>query len=310
MITDDKYIAISSHNLIDEKNLVEINNQDILITQNGIYSAEAGYTGLGLVTVNVIPPKMFGLDVNQLNGSIVDGALVYGTETPAPNFTGITRTREFMLYYKFYDRSDLTGNLVFDSNLTTINSRYALYYAFYCCTNLTATGMQNITSIIGTSICSYAFYNCKGLTSSGLESLTTISGDYTCMSMFSGCSNITDYMMSNLTTVSGSAPCYEMFRSCGAESVSFDSLTGLNSSGALEYMLCWSSKLKTVSFPALKSTSFGSYTNQFNHMLLNVTGCTVHFPSNLQSVIGNWEDVINGFGGTNTTVLFDLPATE
>jgi hypothetical protein len=45
-------------------------------------------------------------------------------------------------------------------------------------------------------------------------------------------------------------------------------------------------------------------------MLPGVTGCTVHFPSNLQSVIGSWADVTEGFGGTNTTVLFDLPATE
>lgn len=67
--------------------------------------------------------------------------------------------------------------------------------------------------------------------------------------------------------------------------------------------------LTTLSFPALTSTSFGSYTNQFNYMLKGVTGCTVHFPSNLQSVIGSWSSVTSGFSGTNTTVLFDLPAT-
>ena len=44
-------------------------------------------------------------------------------------------------------------------------------------------------------------------------------------------------------------------------------------------------------------------------MLDGVTGCTVHFPSNIQSVIGSWASVTSGFGGTNTTVLFDLPAT-
>ena len=44
-------------------------------------------------------------------------------------------------------------------------------------------------------------------------------------------------------------------------------------------------------------------------MLRGVTGCTVHFPSNIQSVIGSWASVTGGFGGTNTTVLFDLPAT-
>lgn len=67
--------------------------------------------------------------------------------------------------------------------------------------------------------------------------------------------------------------------------------------------------LQTLSFPALTSTSFSSYTNQFNYMLKDVTGCTVHFPSNLQSVIGSWSSVTSGFSGTNTTVLFDLPAT-
>ena len=67
--------------------------------------------------------------------------------------------------------------------------------------------------------------------------------------------------------------------------------------------------LATLSFPALTSTSFGSSHNQFHYMLKDVIGCTVHFPSNLQSVIGSWSDVTSGFGGTNTTVLFDLPAT-
>lgn len=310
MITDDKYIAISSHNLIDEKNLVEINNQDILITQNGIYSADAGYTGLGLVTVDVTPPKMFGLTVNQLDGSIIDGALVYGTENPAPNFTGITRTRDYMLYYRFYNREDLTGNLVFDSNLTTINSRYALYYAFYYCTHLTATGMQNITSITSTSPCTYAFANCFGLTKTDLDNLVEINGDYACMDMFGWCNNLTDVGLGNLTTISGSASCYDMFRYCvGLENVTLTSLTNIQN-GGLAWMFTYCLHLANLSFPALTSNSFGTRTNQFEYMLSGVTGCTVHFPSNLQSVIGGWTDVINGFGGTNTTVLFDLPATE
>ena len=69
-------------------------------------------------------------------------------------------------------------------------------------------------------------------------------------------------------------------------------------------------KITSLSFPALTQTSFGNYTNCFNNMLYCVTGCTVHFPSNLQSVIGSWSDVTKGFGGTNTTVLFDLTATS
>ena len=113
------------------------------------------------------------------------------------------------------------------SSVTSIGD-YGLYYAFYGCTSLTSTGLNNVTSI-GNRGLYYAFYNCTSLTS--------------------------------------------------------------------------------ISFPALNSNSFGSYRDQFYRMLSGVTGCTVHFPSNLESVIGSWSDVTNGFGGTNTTVLFDLPAT-
>lgn len=90
---------------------------------------------------------------------------------------------------------------------------------------------------------------------------------------------------------------------------SFPSLTKISFQSLYRgFMSC--PNLQSISFPALTSQSFGTYTNQFNEMLQNVTGCTVHFPSNLQSVIGSWSDVTNGFNGTNTTVLFDLPATE
>ena len=128
-----------------------------------------------------------------------------------------------------------------------------------------------------------AFQSCTGLTSVDLSSLTTISGRYAMYNAFYYCTSLTNVDLSSLTTISGSYAMMEAFRSC----------TGLTN----------------ISFPALTSTGFGSYTNQFNNMLRGVTGCTVHLPSNLQSVIGSWSDVTKGFGGTNTTVLFDLPAT-
>ena len=64
--------------------------------------------------------------------------------------------------------------------------------------------------------------------------------------------------------------------------------------------------LTSLSFPALTTSSFGGSTTQFYRMLSGVRGCTVHFPAAIQSTIGSWADVTNGFGGTNTTVLFDL----
>lgn len=64
--------------------------------------------------------------------------------------------------------------------------------------------------------------------------------------------------------------------------------------------------LQQLYFASLNTNSFGTYVRQFANMLKNINGCTVHFPAQIQSVIGAWTDVTNGFGGTNTVVLFDL----
>lgn len=94
-------------------------------------------------------------------------------------------------------------------------------------------------------------------------------------------------------------------------SATFPSLDDVtNCQNAFYYAFSGCTSLTSVSFGGLKSTSFGNTTTHFNNMLCGLTGCTVHFPSNLQSVIGSWTSVTNGFGGTNTTVSFDLPATE
>lgn len=154
----------------------------------------------------------------------------------------------------------------------------------------------------------YSFFRCTGLTSADLSSLTRILGsglEYT----FSFCTNLTNVDLSNLTLLSDNALKYT-FESCTSlTSVDLSSLTTLTGIGAMQNAFYGCTSLATLSFPSLTSTSFGSYTNQFNNMLQSVTGCTVHFPSNLQSVIGSWSSVTNGFGGTSTTVLFDLPAT-
>jgi hypothetical protein len=128
---------------------------------------------------------------------------------------------------------------------------------------------------------------------------------------FSSCGNLTSISFPNLTTISGSSAMSSAFNSCDSlTSAEFPNLTTVSGSMCMIYIFGWCKNLTSISFPALTSTSFGSYTNQFASMLGGVTGCTVHFPSNLESVIGEWSTVTSGFSGTNTVVLFDLPATE
>ena len=207
------------------------------------------------------------------------------TSVDLPKLSTISGDNAFQ--YAFRECTSLTSvglTSVDLPKLSTISGAYALSYAFYGCTNLTSVDLSSLSTISGKDVLYYAFNECTNLTSVNLSSLSTISGDSALRNAFYGCTNLTSVDLSSLSTISGDS--------------------------ALRYAFYYCINLKELSFPALTSKSFGSNTNQFNSMLRGVTGCTVHFPSNLESVIGSWSDVTSGFGGkSNTTVLFDLPAT-
>ena len=189
-------------------------------------------------------------------------------------------------------------------------SEYALYGVFYGCNSLTSVDLSSLSTISGTHALSYAFDRCTSLTSVDLSSLSTISGSYAFQYAFYTCTSLTSVDLPSLSTISDSYALYYAFHECTSlTSVDLSSLSTISGAYALRYAFYNCTNLKELSFPALTSKSFGSNNNQFNRMLSGVTGCTVHFPSNLESVIGSWSDVTSGFGGTNTTVLFDLPAT-
>lgn len=113
-----------------------------------------------------------------------------------------------------------------------------------------------------------------------LPASATDIGSHALGSAFYFCSSLASVDLSSLTTVSGGSAFSNAFRKC--------------------------TSLTSLSFPALTASSFGANTNQFNNMLQGCSNVTVHFPASIQSTIGSWSSVTNGFGGTNTTVLFDL----
>lgn len=118
-------------------------------------------------------------------------------------------------------------------------------------------------------------------------------------------SGITSADFNNVTTINDRGLGYA-FRECtNLTTMSFDNVSSIGPSGLI-YAFEGCTSLTTVSFPALTTSSFGTSTNQFNNMLSGCSGVTVHFPAAIQSTIGGWSSVTSGFGGTNTTVLFDL----
>lgn len=194
------------------------------------------------------------------------------------------------------------------SGATDVSS-YALARALYGCASLTSVDLSSLTTVSGEYAFNYAFYGCTSLTSVDLSSLTAVSGTgaYAFSSAFQNCANLTSVDFSSLTTVSaGNAFRYAFQESTSLTSVSFPALSVLGETSVFFRAFYKCTSLTSLSFPALTTSSFGSYTNQFSNMLYGVTGCTVHFPAAIRNTIGSWADVTGGFGGTNTTVLFDL----
>lgn len=129
----------------------------------------------------------------------------------------------------------------------------------------------------------YTFYECDGLTSVDLSNLQQV-GHEGLRSAFEQCRNLNSVNLSSL----------QMIDSDGLNSA-FKSCTSLTS----------------LSFPALNEASFDflGYLDWFTDMLSGVTGCTVHFPANVERFMSSLDDTKRGFGGYKTTVLFDLDIT-
>lgn len=324
----------------------EVKNQNKTITENGVYTADSGYTGLGRVTVDVetteptlatltitpsktaqtlIPPS--GTDgyntvsVNAVTASIdsdiiagnikkdveilgvtgtYEGTVPSGTITITQNgtsdvsnyasaevsvsggsFIGIPREVASRGSNKGLFRAIQETNYNFTfPNEATILKGYGLYFAFRQSIGLKAVDFNNINTINGAFACDHCFHMCDNLESINMSKVTTISGNNALNTFASTCGNLTSVDLSGLQTIGSGSNIF---------SLAFEA-----------------TKLTTLSFPELKTIPSSS---PFGFMLSEVNSCTVHFPSNLQTTISAWSDTTTGFGGINTTVLFDLPAT-
>ncbi len=160
--------------------------------------------------------------------------------------------------------------------------------AFYNCQNFEDIDISSLVSVrvgittYSINIFSSMFYNCKKLTSVDFGSLTYLCGNGAFNNTFSSCTSLTSVDFSNLSVILAPNVFNYAFQNC--------------------------TSLTTLSFPKLLDMA-GMQQNIFSNMLKGCSNVTVHFPSNLQTTMSSWADVTAGFGGTNTTVLWDLPAS-
>lgn len=232
---------------------------------------------------------------------------VYGMPTQSFTFSlpsNATDVADYVFNNAFYGCTGLTSADL--SSLTAASGISALNSAFNGCTNLTSVDLGSLSTVSEVNAFSDAFSGCTSLTSIDLSSLSVVSGGDAFNNAFYNCTSLTSVDLSSLSTVSGSGAFYNTFHGCTSlTSVDLSSLSVISGDGAFNYTFRGCRGLTSVSFPALTTNSFGSYTDQFRNMLNGVTGCTLHFPAATQTKIGSMSGYPN-FGGTNTTVLFDL----
>lgn len=160
------------------------------------------------------------------------------------------------------------------SGLQTVGHLNGCYGMFSGRSNLTSINISSLTNVSGQYGCQRMFENCTGITGADLGSLIEITGDNGCEYMFYGCTSIASTNLSSLKTVTGSSACRYMFQNC--------------------------TSLSEIKMPALKTILSASV---FSNMLQGTSNVAVHVPSNFGTTLPS-----NFFGGTGTTVSYDLPA--
>lgn len=306
---DDNATFRSYPDKITQIESATINNQEKTVTSNGVVTPDTGYTGLSKVTVNTPVIKNQSKTVTQ-NGTVTPDTGYTGLSDVIVNVaTGITPTGTISITEN--GTHDVTNYASAEVNVANIQyiprevtsdgvlQLPSQKFVFTLPSNIKSLGEHALSNVLG--------YGSNNITSVDLSNIINIKA-YGLYSTFNSCNYITSVNLSNLVKIDDSG-LYSAFNGARRlKSIDLSSLASIDYRGL--YRAFQDTSLTSISFPALTPSSFGNFTNQFEHMLQSVQGCTVHFPSNLKSVIGSWEDVTKGFHGSSTVTLFDLPTTS
>ena len=260
----------------------------------------------------------YGATVNTFLGDVdANGVLQTPTEQSDLVFTGVKTLAANALSYKFYK---IKAKSVLFPDLEEANGNNCLYHSFDG-SFIKTVSFPKLISIDGAT---YIFSD-STLKSVSMPNLTTVIGGGLINGLLRAFSStqITELNFPKLTTIIGdySGLAYICFSCLKLETVRFPMLATIptrSSSSATNFYSAFygCTALKDIYFNAINSNTFtGGYTYVFNNMFSSTSGrtngCTVHFPSNMQSIISG----LNGyptFGGNARyiTIAFDLPATN
>lgn len=253
----------------------------------------------------------------------VDANGVLGNDSSSfIDLTGVTTIGNFALTNAYRDNTQLSGKI--DMSSITAISDHGCEYMFYKQDNLPSSPDNSITEIdlsnlqtVGANGLYYIFGHSSQrpnsqLTTVRLNKLKTITGTEALSGAFSSNKLLKNVTLESLETINANKALNLCFSKTGIITMKFSSLSTITSAGTQYFNApmygCFlgCTSLQSLWFYALDVNSFGTGDKQFYMLLSSCTNVTVHFPIRIQSTIGSWTDVTNGFSGTNTTVLFDI----
>lgn len=159
-----------------------INNQDIIVTQNGEYTAESGYTGLGTVTVNVPAPNIWSdCGYNTTPQTINDAhtltkACYDGWDSSWTSFDGYMDNYSDLIIVPMIDTSNITSfsrsfrncSQIVDFPLLNTSNATGFSNVFYNCTSLKNVPVLDTSKADNLS---GFFSNCPKLSTTSLNNI-------------------------------------------------------------------------------------------------------------------------------------------
>ena len=260
-----------------------INNQDIDVTENGVYTADTGYTGLGTVNVNV--PT--GTTINNQNITVTEN----GTYTADVGYTGlgtvevqVPNPSTGILSIVKNGSYDVTQYATAEVNVPTGGGGAATKFGVSIDNIFPVAGselsrpitpttdqqfslnMDGITKI-GSKALVYKFYYNNAITGAEFPDLVEIYSDEACCNAFVSCQNLKVISVPKLESINGAKACDSMFMLAGIEGqVSLPSLKTIQGSNACEGMFSYNSGITGVSVPSLTTIDgYGACRNMFQN---------------------------------------------
>lgn len=323
-----------------------INNQDITVTENGTYTADAGYTGLGTVEVQVPNPSTgtlsivengsydvteyataevnvptgggtttkFGVSIDNLLGNVDENGVYQLSTAPftfdATSIKKLPGDSPDLFMYKFY-QLPLTGTVDL-SNYTHGAAVYGVYQ--YFTQTFSYTGIQKlITPREKNGANGMQFYqsfqHCDALKEIVFSNPILSSDVFGFTEAFQRCDFSNASINFDIITSIGPQGLYGAFKYCKLpEEIRFTNLIEITHKYAFREAFSRTTGCKRYFFPSLTSVTSDAFGSSTFLTWYNATDVEeIHFRADMQATIEAVTGYSSKFGAPSTcTIFFDL----